>query len=178
MSGSVVKDAIESEAFKPDTIQKLATAGTLETHLFVFVGVLNSRVWTPLAHLGVPLERPMLPPEVSHVWMAGSGAGCGYLREERRYRRCHPAGMPIISVFFGIVVRMYYREHEPAHFHAEYQSQQGKFDFSGEMTVGNIQSRTALRLIKEWAVHQRSELEGNWERMKAGRPLNGIAPLE
>ena len=50
--------------------------------------------------------------------------------------------MPIISVFFGIVVRMFYKEHEPGHFHAEHQGQQGKFDFSGEMTVGNIQSGT------------------------------------
>ena len=33
--------------------------------------------------------------------------------------------MPIISVFFGIVVRMYYKEHEPGHYHAEHQGQQG-----------------------------------------------------
>jgi hypothetical protein len=37
--------------------------------------------------------------------------------------------VPIVSVFFGIVIRMFYREHEPAHFHAEYQGQQGKFTF-------------------------------------------------
>ena len=86
--------------------------------------------------------------------------------------------MPIISVFFGIVVRMYYKEHEPWHFHAEHQGQQGKFDFSGEMLVGNLQSRTALRLIREWAVLHQSELQANWEQMKAGQPLNGIAPLE
>ena len=58
-------------------------------------------------------------------------------------------------MFFGIIIRMYYKEHEPRHFHAEHQSQQGKFSFSGEMTIGNIQSRTALRLIREWAVLQR-----------------------
>ena len=46
--------------------------------------------------------------------------------------------MPIISVFFGIIVRMYYKEHEPGHFHAEHQGQHGKFDFSGGMTVGNL----------------------------------------
>ena len=86
--------------------------------------------------------------------------------------------MPIISVFFGIVVRMYYKEHEPGHFHAEPQSQHGQLDFSGEMLVGNIQSRTALRLIREWAVLHQTELGANWEQMKAGRPLNGIAPLE
>ena len=73
---------------------------------------------------------------------------------------------------------MYYKEHEPGHFHAEHQSQQGKFDFSGEMTIGNIQSRTALRLIREWAVLHQAELQANWERMKAGQPLDGIAPLE
>ena len=86
--------------------------------------------------------------------------------------------MPIISVFFGIIIRMYYKEHEPGHFHGEHQGQQGKFDFSGTMTVGQIQSGTALRLIREWAVLHQAELQANWERMKAGQPLNGIGPLE
>ena len=86
--------------------------------------------------------------------------------------------MPIISVFFGIIVRMYYKEHEPGHFHAEHQGQHGKFDFSGEMTVGNIRSGSALRLIREWAVLHQHELQANWEQMKTGQPLNRIAPLE
>ena len=86
--------------------------------------------------------------------------------------------MPIISVFFGIVIRMFYKEHEPAHFHAEHQGQRGKFDLDGEMIVGNIQSGTALRLIREWALLHRRELEANWENMKAGRPLERIAPLD
>jgi len=86
--------------------------------------------------------------------------------------------MPIISVFFGIVIRMFYKEHKPAHFHAEYQAQQGKFDLDGNMIVGNIQSRTALRLIWEWASLHRRELEVNWENMKAGRPLDRIEPLQ
>ena len=73
---------------------------------------------------------------------------------------------------------MYYKEHEPGHFHAEHQGQQGKFDFSGDMTIGNIQSRTALRLIREWALVHQAELRENWDHMKAGLPLNGIAPLE
>lgn len=47
--------------------------------------------------------------------------------------------MPIIAVFFGIVVRMFYKEHEPAHFHAEHQGQQAKFDFSGNVVAGQIQ---------------------------------------
>jgi hypothetical protein len=86
--------------------------------------------------------------------------------------------VPIISVFFGIVIRMFHREHEPAHFHAEHQGQHGKFDFAGTMTAGNITSKTALRLIREWAALHRPELEANWAKMKAQQPLDRIAPLE
>lgn len=86
--------------------------------------------------------------------------------------------MPVISTFFGIVIRMYYKEHDPAHFHAEYQGQQGKFDMTGNLIVGNIHSRTALRLIREWAHMHGRELEANWENMRAGRPLERIPPLE
>jgi hypothetical protein len=59
--------------------------------------------------------------------------------------------VPIISVFFGIVIRMFYQEHEPPRFHAEYQGQSGTFDFDGRPLVCNVRSRTALRLIAEWA---------------------------
>lgn len=86
--------------------------------------------------------------------------------------------MPIISTFFGIVVRMFYQEHEPAHFHAEYQGQHAKFSFEGQLIVGNLESGTALRLIREWAVQYRSELEANWSRMKNGRPLERVPPLD
>lgn len=86
--------------------------------------------------------------------------------------------MPIISVFFGIVVRMFYREHEPGHFHIEYQSQRATFDFDGEILAGELRSGTAKRLIRDWALHHRIELETNWRRMKAGEPMERIPPLE
>jgi hypothetical protein len=86
--------------------------------------------------------------------------------------------MPVIAVFFGIIVRMYYREHEPAHFHAEHQGQHAKFDFDGHMIVGSITSKTALKLIRDWARLHRAELEANWTKMKAGEALDRIAPLE
>jgi hypothetical protein len=86
--------------------------------------------------------------------------------------------MPVIAVFFGIIVRMFYREHEPKHFHAEHQAQQGKFDFDGRLIVGNITSKTALKLIQEWARLNRSALDANWAKMKAGQPLDRIPPLE
>ena len=85
--------------------------------------------------------------------------------------------MPVISVFFGIVIRMYYEDHEPAHFHAEYQGQRAKFDFGGKMIAGNIRSSTAKRRILEWTKLHQAELEANWRSMRAGRPLNRIEPL-
>ena len=39
--------------------------------------------------------------------------------------------MPVISIFFGIVIRMFYREHGVAHFHAEYQGEQATFTSTG-----------------------------------------------
>ena len=86
--------------------------------------------------------------------------------------------MPVISVFFGIIVRMFYKDHEPAHFHAEYQGQQAKFDFDGNILVGQFESSTARRLVRDWSALHRPELESNWASMKAGRPLERIAPLE
>jgi hypothetical protein len=86
--------------------------------------------------------------------------------------------VPIIAVFFGIVIRMFYKEHEPAHFHAEHQGQQAKCDFDGNVLVGQIQSKTALRLIREWALLHRPALESNWASMKTGRSLEKIPPLE
>ncbi len=86
--------------------------------------------------------------------------------------------MPIISTFFGIVIRMDYKEHAPPHFHAEYEGQHGTFDFSGQPVAGSVESGTALRLIHEWAVAHKAQLEANWAKMEAGQPLERIEPLE
>ena len=86
--------------------------------------------------------------------------------------------MPVISVFFGIVIRMFYQEHGVPHFHAEHQGQKASFTFDGRLLAGTIGSRTARGLIGEWAAAHGPELEANWERLKSGRSLERIAPLE
>ena len=86
--------------------------------------------------------------------------------------------MPVIAIFVGIIIRMYHKEHEPRHFHAEHQFQEGKFDFDGNQTVGNITSRNALKLIREWAQLNRAALDTNWANISTGKPLNRIPPLE
>lgn len=73
---------------------------------------------------------------------------------------------------------MFYREHGVPHFHAEYQGEQATFTFDGNLLAGSLRSRTARRLIEEWATAHRIELEANWNRIKAGEPLERIAPLD
>ena len=86
--------------------------------------------------------------------------------------------MPVISTFFGIVIRMFYREHGVAHFHGEHQGQQATFTLEGDPLAGDIASRTARRLIKEWATAHQVELQANWNRLREGEALERIAPLE
>ena len=86
--------------------------------------------------------------------------------------------MPTISVFFGIIIRMFYREHNPPHFHAEYQGQSATFDFDGKLLEGEIDSRTAKNLIRKWARLQGAELSRNWENMRQRKEFSKIEPLK
>jgi hypothetical protein len=69
--------------------------------------------------------------------------------------------MPVISMFFGIAIRVFYDDHNPPHFHAEYQGKKALFDFRGNIIKGDIQSKTATRLIREWSICMRR----NWPRI-------------
>jgi hypothetical protein len=73
---------------------------------------------------------------------------------------------------------MFYREHGVAHFHAEHQGQQATFTLEGELLAGELASRTARRLIKEWATEHQADLRANWGRLNKGEALERIAPLE
>jgi len=86
--------------------------------------------------------------------------------------------MPYVSMFFGIIIRMFFSEHNPPHFHAEYQGTEGIFNFDGEMLQGNIKSNTALRLIKEWTVLRKNELDDNWNNISNRVGINKIEPLQ
>jgi hypothetical protein len=86
--------------------------------------------------------------------------------------------MPTISVFFGIVIKMFYDDHNPPHFHAEHQGEKAVFDFRGNMLRGKISSRTAVKLIREWVDLHESDLAANWAEMLAGREIRRIEPLD
>ena len=85
--------------------------------------------------------------------------------------------MPEISRFFGIIVRMFYDEHNPPHFHAEYSGNKAIFDFGGNVLKGSLSSTTATKLVREWIDLHVSELEEDWELAKENRKLKKIEPL-
>ena len=86
--------------------------------------------------------------------------------------------MPEISRFFGIVIRMYFDDHSPAHIHAEHQGHRAVFDLKGNLTLGSLDSRTATRLVREWIDIHMDELHTDWELAQNGQSLNWIPPLE
>jgi len=51
-------------------------------------------------------------------------------------------------------------------------------DFRGNIIKGDLRSRTALRLIRDWIDLHLPELEENWELARAGRDLRQIEPLK
>lgn len=73
---------------------------------------------------------------------------------------------------------MFHNEHNPPHFHAEYQGQRGLFDFDGEIIKGNFKSKTAQQLIKKWALLHKTELELNWTKAVQGKQIDRIKPLD
>ena len=85
--------------------------------------------------------------------------------------------MPELSRFFGIVIAMYWRDHNPPHFHAFYGQEEALLTMDGEVLSGSL-SRRALALVREWLVLHRQELLDNWERAQARLPLEPIEPLE
>jgi len=86
--------------------------------------------------------------------------------------------MPIISKFFGVVIRMFYDEHNPPHIHVEYQNKKAIFDFSGNVLRGDLESRTATRLAREWIDIHISDLQEDWELAKFGKEIKSITPLK
>jgi len=72
---------------------------------------------------------------------------------------------------------MFYRDHNPPQFHAEYQGQNATFDFNGTLLEGGVDSRTAKDLIKNWARRHKPERNRNWEYMRQKRQFTRIEPL-
>ena len=82
--------------------------------------------------------------------------------------------VPTISLFFGFVVQMYWRDHNPPHVHVWYQGQEALFEIAtGEVIAGAL-PRTARVLIRTWVLERQLELMENWERGRRHEPFNQV----
>ena len=80
--------------------------------------------------------------------------------------------MPIVSLFFGIVIRMFHREHNPPHFHASYQGFEALIVIAdGSVLAGSLPGK-ALRIVQDWAARHHDELMENWHKG------NNLLPME
>lgn len=86
--------------------------------------------------------------------------------------------MPEVSRFFGIIIRMYYDDHPPPHFHAIYGEQEVQVGIDPIVVLNGQLPRRAISMVIEWAAVHQQELMRNWQRLEADRSVVRIAPLD
>ena len=88
--------------------------------------------------------------------------------------------MPTISMFYGIIISMYFEkqgQHHTPHFHARYGESKAEVDFEGNTIAGSLPSKQAS-LVKAWALIHQIDLETNWSlAMQDEQPFR-IEPLK
>jgi hypothetical protein len=83
--------------------------------------------------------------------------------------------MPTIAYFYGIAIQMFYNDHSPPHLHARYGRAKAIVRLAdGEIISGELPP-TASRMVREWTLARRAELEENWRRARAHEELERVA---
>lgn len=85
--------------------------------------------------------------------------------------------MPEICRFYGIIIYMFYNDHNPPHFHVEYQDFDAIIEIESGVVKGKI-PRRALKLIFEWMDLHKDELLENWKKIEERKALQKINPLD
>ena len=87
--------------------------------------------------------------------------------------------MPTISMFFGLIVRMYYApgEHNPPHVHVFYQDTKAIVDLDGRVAEGKLSVRHT-RMIQAWIEIHREELLADWALCQNGEKPFPVEPLK
>jgi hypothetical protein len=85
--------------------------------------------------------------------------------------------MPELSRFFGIVVYMNWRDHNPHHIHAIYGGHEALVSLDGAVLAGEL-PRRALSMVHEWQAIHRTALVENGYLAQQRKPLHPIEPLE
>jgi hypothetical protein len=86
--------------------------------------------------------------------------------------------MPEISRFFGMVIQMYYNDHNPPHFHVRYGNHRALVSIEGMHVLQGSLPPRAFGLVQEWAGLHRDELKRDWELARQEAQLLPIEPLE
>lgn len=88
--------------------------------------------------------------------------------------------MPTISMFYGIIIRMYFapNEHPPPHFHVYYAEYKATVDIrTCEVIQGNL-PRKQTKLVLAWAELHQDDLTANWQLVMNGEEPFKIQPLQ
>ena len=86
--------------------------------------------------------------------------------------------MPEISRFFGIIIRMYFGDHNPPHFHAIYQEHTAEYDINTLTILNGYLPQRAHALVLEWASIHRTELLEDWKLASEMKEIKKIEPLQ
>ncbi|MEK6806244.1 MAG: DUF4160 domain-containing protein [Pseudomonadota bacterium] len=86
--------------------------------------------------------------------------------------------MPTISSFYGIIIQMYWREHNPPHFHVKYAEYRAEVNIRTLKLLGGSLPPRAKKMTLEWARLHRAELLADWNLCQSELPPRQIAPLE
>ena len=85
--------------------------------------------------------------------------------------------MPTICFFYGILIRMFFNDHAPAHFHARYGEFEATIDIDTLCVIEGELPRRALALVEEWGMIHKAELTENWRLCREKAQPGKIEPL-
>lgn len=86
--------------------------------------------------------------------------------------------MPEICRFYGIIIKMFFEDHNPPHFHAGYGSFEALIEIDTLAVIGGKLPPRALGLVMEWAALHQKELILLWQNAREQKPLGKIEPLK
>ena len=86
--------------------------------------------------------------------------------------------MPRLSEFYGIVIYMYFADHNPPHFHAIYAEHEALIRIDDGSTIRGHLPKTAAQLVEQWRALHHDELTRNWASAQEPAALTAIEPLQ
>jgi len=125
----------------------------------------------------VMLRGPILDERYTRLLMARSGLNLETFVLFTKATPSRTQVMPEISRFLGIVITMYFNDHNPPHFHVRYEDFRAIVGIDPlELREGHLPPRV-LGLVMEWAEIHQAELSENWTTLAAEGKFRRIAPL-